>query len=79
MDYERRANLSRFEGQASISSADYFGDGTTSPTRDAYGSFNTPDLEDIREGVRAGVTKVAGKLSTLANGMMTSLQDRYGY
>lgn len=37
-------------------------------------SFQTPDLEDVRESVRQGVTKVAGKLSSLANGVMSSLQ-----
>jgi hypothetical protein len=37
------------------------------------------DLEDVRESVRQGVTKVAGKISSLANGVMSSLQDRYGY
>lgn len=37
-------------------------------------SFQPPDLEDVRESVRQGVTKVAGKLSSLANGVMSSLQ-----
>lgn len=37
------------------------------------------NLEDIKEGLRQGVTNVAGKLSSLANGVMTSIQDRYGY
>lgn len=35
---------------------------------------STPDLEDVRESVRQGVTKVAGKISSLANGVMSSLQ-----
>lgn len=42
-------------------------------------NFNAPDLEDVRESVRQGVTKVAGKLSTLANDVMSSIQDKYGY
>uniref|UniRef100_T1IVM4 Arf-GAP domain-containing protein n=1 Tax=Strigamia maritima TaxID=126957 RepID=T1IVM4_STRMM len=71
-DYEQKANLARFEGSSSISSSDYFGDSSTSNQR--YPSYSGPDLDDIREGVRAGVTKVAGKLSNLANGVMTSLQ-----
>lgn len=35
------------------------------------------DLEDVRESVRQGVTKVAGKISSLANGVMSSLQVRW--
>lgn len=40
-------------------------------------TFQPPDLEEVRESVRQGVTKVAGKLSSLANGMMSSLQVYY--
>lgn len=72
-DYEKRTNLSRFEGSTSISSADYFGD-SSSRNRAPQPSYATPDLDEIKEGVKAGVTKVAGKLSSLANGVMTSLQ-----
>ena len=32
LQYERRSNLSRFEGSSAISSADYFGSGTARPT-----------------------------------------------
>ena len=31
-------------------------------------------MEDVRESVRQGVTKVAGKLSNMASGVMTQLQ-----
>lgn len=78
--WERKANLSRFEGSTSISSADYFGNGSSSNIGSSsggsgYGSqMNAPDLEDMKESVRQGVTKVAGKLSSLANGVMSSLQ-----
>jgi len=92
-DYERRANLARFEGSSSISSSDYFGDGrggggssSSSNSSNVGGrnrnnapTFTGPDLDDIKEGVRASVTKVAGRLSNIANGVMNSLQDRYGY
>ncbi|XP_021918430.1 ADP-ribosylation factor GTPase-activating protein 2 isoform X2 [Zootermopsis nevadensis] len=76
--WERKANLSRFEGSSSISSADYFGTGSS---HDSGGGshLTTPDLEDVKESVRQGVTKVAGKLSSIANGVMSSIQDRYGY
>ncbi|XP_023725166.1 ADP-ribosylation factor GTPase-activating protein 2 isoform X3 [Cryptotermes secundus] len=75
--WERKANLSRFEGSSSISSAEYFGTGS----QNSGGSSNltTTDLEDVKESVRQGVTKVAGKLSSIANDVMSSIQDRYGY
>ncbi|XP_065157945.1 ADP-ribosylation factor GTPase-activating protein 3 isoform X3 [Atheta coriaria] len=76
-DYETQANLNRFQGSSSISSSDFFGTGGQS--NHPNNSFQAPDLEDVRESVRQGVTKVAGKLSSLANGVMSSLQDKYGY
>lgn len=78
--YERSANLAKFQGSSSISSADYFGHG--SPNSGRGGSnmqYNGPDLEDVKESVRQSVTKVAGRLSTLANDVMSSIQDKYGY
>ncbi|XP_018573714.1 ADP-ribosylation factor GTPase-activating protein 3 isoform X2 [Anoplophora glabripennis] len=74
-DYEMKANLSRFQGSSSISSADLFGTGKS----DAPNNLSTYDIEDVKESVRQGVTKVAGKLGSLANGLMSSIQDRYGY
>lgn len=70
-----QSDLSRFEGSSSISSADYFGHDNP------YGNSSYvqgPDLDDVRESVRQGVTKVAGKLSSLANGVMSSIQEKYG-
>ncbi|KAF5286059.1 hypothetical protein FQA39_LY16463 [Lamprigera yunnana] len=75
-DFEHQANLSRFQGSSSISSAEFFGNSKENP---ASSKFQTPDLEDVRESVRQGVTKVAGKISSLANGVMSSIQERYGY
>lgn len=40
--------------------------------------YSGPDLDEVKESVRQGVTKVAGRLSSLANGVMTSFQDKYG-
>uniref|UniRef100_A0A182JZD3 Arf-GAP domain-containing protein n=1 Tax=Anopheles christyi TaxID=43041 RepID=A0A182JZD3_9DIPT len=94
--YERSANLSKFQGSTSISSADYFGHGSSSMgsggSRSGGGGggggggprgpalqYNGPDLEDVRESVRQGVTKVAGRLSSLASDVMNSIQDKYGY
>ncbi|XP_054724496.1 ADP-ribosylation factor GTPase-activating protein 2-like isoform X2 [Uloborus diversus] len=73
-EYERKANLTRFEGSSSISSEDYFGGDSRRNT--SASSYATPNLYDIKEGVRDGVTKVAGRLSSIANGVMSSLQRK---
>lgn len=72
-DFEKRMQLSRFEGSSAISSAEYFGDGPSS--HQPHGSSG-PNLYEIREGVREGVTKVASRLSSLANGVVSSLQRK---
>ncbi|KAM9204524.1 ADP-ribosylation factor GTPase-activating protein 3 [Mergus octosetaceus] len=76
-DYEARARLERLSGSSSISSADLFEDQKKQPA----GSYNitnvlpsAPDIAQFKQGVKS----VAGKLSVLANGVMTSIQDRYG-
>ncbi|XP_074020920.1 ADP-ribosylation factor GTPase-activating protein 3 isoform X1 [Numenius arquata] len=76
-DYEARARLERLSGSSSISSADLFENQKKQPT----GSYNisnvlpsAPDIAQFKQGVKS----VAGKLSVLANGVMTSIQDRYG-
>ncbi|RUS82029.1 hypothetical protein EGW08_010220 [Elysia chlorotica] len=77
-DFEAKQSLSRLEGQTSISSEDFFGGGSGgSRSNSSRQSYNnpTPDLQDIKDGVRQGVTKVAGKISSLANGVMSSLQE----
>lgn len=85
LQWERKNNLRRFEGSSSISSADYFGTGSstvTSPTSSLSirlsGGRTGVDLDDVRESVRQGVNKVAGRISSLANAAVSSLQDRYG-
>ncbi|OQV18490.1 ADP-ribosylation factor GTPase-activating protein 2 [Hypsibius exemplaris] len=86
-DWETKSSsANRFEGKSSISSADYFGtgsgsNGSSSASRSSnynYSNMQTPDLEDIKEGVKQGITKVAGRLSSMANSVMTNIQDRYG-
>lgn len=72
-DLEMKQNISRFEGKQAFGSADLYGNSTP---RQHY-DFNTPDLSDVKESVRVGVTKVAGRLSNLANGVVTSIQDHY--
>ena len=74
--FETKQTLTKFEGQQSISSADFYGGG---PSGRSYSNndnyYNTgPDLQEIRDGVKQGVTKVAGKLSNLANGLVNSIQ-----
>lgn len=71
--FETKQTLSKFEGSTGISSSDFFGNGAERGRSGDYGSGG-PDLAEIKEGVKQGVTKVAGKLSSLANGMMNSLQ-----
>jgi len=78
LDYENRTNLNRFEGSNSISSDDYFGRQTPQSSRSAMTNFSGPNLYDIKEGVRDGVTQVAGRLSNLASNVMSSLQEKYG-
>ncbi|XP_014787350.1 ADP-ribosylation factor GTPase-activating protein 2 [Octopus bimaculoides] len=74
---EHKATLSKFAGNSSISSDDFFGRTSRGSNSDS-GQYSGTDLSDIKEGVRQGVTKVAGKLSSLANGVMSSLQEKYG-
>ncbi|NXN22716.1 ARFG3 protein, partial [Nycticryphes semicollaris] len=72
-DYEARARLERLSGSSCISSADLFEDQKKQPT----GSYNisnvlpsAPDIAQFKQGVKS----VAGKLSVLANGVVTSIQ-----
>jgi ADP-ribosylation factor GTPase-activating protein 2/3 len=80
LQWERKSNLQRFEGSSSISSSDYFNNGQQPPRGGSSSSggyqpsMQSPDLDDMKESVRQGVTKVAGKLSNLANGVMNSFQ-----
>ncbi|EZA50919.1 ADP-ribosylation factor GTPase-activating protein 2 isoform X2 [Ooceraea biroi] len=84
--WERKNNLRRFEGSSSISSSDYFGTDNSTPTsptsllstRLSAGRAGVVDLDDVRESVRQGMNKVAGRLSSLANAAVSSIQDRYG-
>jgi ADP-ribosylation factor GTPase-activating protein 2/3 len=42
-------------------------------------NYNGPDLDEVKESVRQGVTKVAGRISSMASDVMSSIQDKYGY
>ncbi|KAL4658410.1 ADP-ribosylation factor GTPase-activating protein 3 [Arapaima gigas] len=74
-EYEARTRLDRFSGSTAISSADLFDE-----QKKQTGSYslsnvlpNTPDISHLKMGVKT----VAGKLSVMASGVMSSIQDRY--
>ncbi|KAM3587998.1 uncharacterized protein V6R79_018470 [Siganus canaliculatus] len=76
-EYEAKTQLERFAGSASISSADLFND----PKKPAASSYrltdvlpSAPDMSQLKLGVRS----VAGKLSVMASGVVSSIQDHYG-
>lgn len=79
----RDANLSRFQGSASISSDMYFNrdapSGGGMPRSASSYTVAAPDMDDVKESVRQGVSKLGGRLSGMASGVMSSIQDKYGY
>ncbi|XP_051976946.1 ADP-ribosylation factor GTPase-activating protein 3-like [Xyrauchen texanus] len=77
-EYEVQTRLENFSGSSAISSADLF-EVQKKPTSPS-GSYrlsnvlpNVPDMMQFKSGVRS----VAGKLSVMASGVVTSIQDRY--
>ncbi|XP_015786921.1 ADP-ribosylation factor GTPase-activating protein 2 isoform X1 [Tetranychus urticae] len=81
-EFEQRTTLSKFEGSNAISSDDYFGRSNNKTRSGSYtsGLSNvTANLYDVKEGVRDGVSRVAGRLSSLATDVMSSFQEKVGY
>uniref|UniRef100_A0A8C9Z3G8 ADP-ribosylation factor GTPase-activating protein 3 n=1 Tax=Sander lucioperca TaxID=283035 RepID=A0A8C9Z3G8_SANLU len=75
-EYEAKTRLERYSGSASISSADLFDD----PKKQTVSSYrltnvlpSAPDMSQLKLGVRS----VAGKLSVMASGVVSSIQDHY--
>lgn len=68
--------LNRFQGSSSISSEDYFGDGKSKQKQSYGANSNAPDLTVIKQDLKEGVTKMAGKLSNMASNVMSSFQVR---
>lgn len=73
-DFEVRNSSNRFQGSDSISSDQYFGRETQNKRNSYTDALSSTNLYDIKEGVRDGVSKVAGRLSNFANDMW----ERYG-
>ncbi|KAL6459954.1 hypothetical protein MHYP_G00317130 [Metynnis hypsauchen] len=75
-EYEARTRLERLSGNSAISSADLF-DEQKKQTSSSYSLTNVlpsaPDMTQLKMGVRS----VAGKLSVMASGVVSTIQDRY--
>lgn len=75
-EYEARSRLQQLSGSSAISSSDLFGD-LDSAHGGSVSLGNVLPAADIAQ-FKQGVKSVAGKMAVLANGVMNSLQDRYG-
>ncbi|XP_064423247.1 ADP-ribosylation factor GTPase-activating protein 2 isoform X2 [Latimeria chalumnae] len=71
-EYEAKTRLERLSGSTSISSSDLFGD--EEHLHSAGNVLPSPDMAQFKQGVKT----VAGKMAVIANGVMNSIQDRYG-
>ncbi|KAJ7379268.1 ADP-ribosylation factor GTPase-activating protein 3 [Desmophyllum pertusum] len=73
-EYAVKSRLDRFQGSNSVSSADLFGNDDSRASRSsASGSFSSADLSQIKDGM----ARVTGKLSSMASGVIGTLQNRY--
>uniref|UniRef100_A0A3Q2NR63 ADP-ribosylation factor GTPase-activating protein 2 n=1 Tax=Fundulus heteroclitus TaxID=8078 RepID=A0A3Q2NR63_FUNHE len=72
-EYEAKTKLESLSSSTSISSADLFGDDSRAAGFDSV-LPSGPDIAQFKQGVKT----VAGKMAVLANGVMNTIQDRYG-
>ncbi|XP_067284726.1 ADP-ribosylation factor GTPase-activating protein 3 [Pseudorasbora parva] len=77
-EYEVRARLENYSGSSAISSADLFDEQKKSAASGGSSRLSNmmpavPDMMQLKSGVRT----VAGKLSVMASGVVSSIQDRY--
>ncbi|XP_064198766.1 ADP-ribosylation factor GTPase-activating protein 3 isoform X1 [Anguilla rostrata] len=76
-EYETRTRLERLTGNSAISSADLFEEQKKQTGSGSYSLSNVlpnaPDMSQLKLGVRT----VAGRLSVMASGVMSSIQDHY--
>ncbi|KFD58817.1 hypothetical protein M513_00510 [Trichuris suis] len=77
------SNLSRFQGSSAISSSEFFNEPTSRSMGRGASSYSMPsvqlpDMTDIKDSVRQGVAKVAGKLSALSTNISSYISESYG-
>lgn len=75
------SRLNKFQGSSSISSEDYFGDGKaknkSASSSTPYGAtYTAPDMTALKQDLKEGVTRMAGRLSNMASNVMSSFQVR---
>ena len=84
-DYEHQSRLSRFQGSAAISSADYFGDGSEPGRSNSASNMDASDLvnrlsytarQDL-QNLKSMATNASQKLSNMAQTFVRDLQGGY--
>lgn len=74
-----KSRLNKFQGSSSISSEDYFGDGSRPKSSSSSSSYTAPDMTVIKQDFKDGVSRVAGRLSNMASNVMSSFQVRVNH
>jgi ADP-ribosylation factor GTPase-activating protein 2/3 len=84
VQYERNQASTRFENSSSISSDDYFGNNSGNKGNKNSASFGSnltsyaPDMQFLKQDLKDGVSRVAGKLSNMATTVYSQLQVNLG-